>query len=784
MFELISLEKQNLVMKHSYLATLFLLLVLPALSYAQCDTTAIDQSTYQIFYADAVGGNNVPQNAIDGNDGTFWNTGGSVAFPHELIIDLGEEKVLNGLSIKPRINSNLGKLSEYQIFLYSDPANPSDTPEAGGSILYNGPWQETPQFIYFGNTVARYVRIDAQSNYDPSNNKRLMISEVVIYEDTTCPDDGLVNQIISFDAVAKQTTESPDLELFASSNMGTDVSFEIVEGGNIVSLTGSTISFGQDAGKVVLRAFNEGDATHYPAEQLISFDVIDLNSFYPTVNTRLVEEVPVIKSADGIYPVYLKAWIAEPEFLHIEDITATVDGQPLEVKYADGAYVALWEPGQAGTYEFEFTSIGSNGNSSEPLIKTIEVEESATTMTVDVLDKVLVNFPNPGRTIVVDTILPQFLGTYKKATAYLDVTCPNIAGGCDDWDRKASVEIQAPNGQWIEIIRYMTPYGVACSHVTDLTDFMDLLQGEVKFRVFVDTWGTGGWDFSLRLELEEGEPDYLYRTITKVWDKAGAPFGNLANLQPMETVEVVIPEHTLDAKMRLTTTGHAWGATINTGNAAEFYYATHNIAVNGNNTFQQYLFNDCNPNPDNCLGQQGNWPPNRAGWCPGAIAPPFEFDMSDFVGEDSYTLDYIFQTTYVDYCHPNNPNCVSPTPTCEDCSNTFNPIYMIDGFIINYSNTFTTNPSSVSEQVLEEDAFLISPNPVDDMLNIKTRSISGYARFLLIDVAGRIIKSKEVDVMATVSGEVDFYVGDLEAGTYFVRAFTDKGSRTYKIIKI
>ena len=38
--------------------------------------------------------------------------------------------------------------------------------------------------------------------------------------------------------------------------------------------------------------------------------------------------------------------------------------------------------------------------------------------------------------------------------------------------------------------------------------------------------------------------------------------------------------------------------------------------------------------------------------------------------------------------------------------------------------------------------------------------------------------------MAMVSGRVEMYTGDLEAGTYFVRVYTEKGSRTYKIIKM
>ena len=48
----------------------------------------------------------------------------------------------------------------------------------------------------------------------------------------------------------------------------------------------------------------------------------------------------------------------------------------------------------------------------------------------------------------------------------------------------------------------------------------------------------------------------------------------------METVDIAVADNVEAAKLRLTTTGHGWGNN-NTGNAAEFYYATHNLAVNG-----------------------------------------------------------------------------------------------------------------------------------------------------------------------------------------------------------
>ena len=138
----------------------------------------------------------------------------------------------------------------------------------------------------------------------------------------------------------------------------------------------------------------------------------------------------------------------------------------------------------------------------------------------------------------------------------------------------------------------------------------------------------------------------------------------------------------------------------------------------------------------------------------------------------------------MDACAQAAASFIEQDITCQDCNDGFNPIYMIDGYVISYSNTFSTQPNNVYENELPEESFIVSPNPVQDMLTIKSRSAAGAARILLIDVSGKIIKRSELDSFALQSGETQVFVGDLEAGTYFVRIFTSEGSQTYKVIKL
>ena len=121
--------------------------------------------------------------------------------------------------------------------------------------------------------------------------------------------------------------------------------------------------------------------------------------------------------------------------------------------------------------------------------------------------------------------------------------------------------------------------------------------------------------------------------------------------------------------------------------------------------------------------------------------------------------------------------------TCPDCSDTYNPHYYVDGYLIKYSDTYINETSNITQDVLPASEFLLSPNPVNDILTLSTTSTAGYARFLIIDVNGKIIQSREVDAMALYGGRVEMPVYDLEAGTYFVRIFTKEGSQTKKFIK-
>ena len=83
-----------------------------------------------------------------------------------------------------------------------------------------------------------------------------------------------------------------------------------------------------------------------------------------------------------------------------------------------------------------------------------------------------------------------------KIKMFVHLDCP--AGGCNIWDVYANIKVKnQETDEWMEIGRYITPYGVDTKPVPrgleiDVTDFKSLLHGEVELRALDEIdygWG-------------------------------------------------------------------------------------------------------------------------------------------------------------------------------------------------------------------------------------------------------------------------------------------------------
>lgn len=515
-------------------------------------------------------------------------------------------------------------------------------------------------------------------------------------------------QAISFPPVPNKLNSEPPFEIEATATSGLPVQFAILSGPATVS--GNTITLTGDPGLVVVEASQPGGGQYNPAEPVIQrFHVLDPQTHVPTVDVRnpLSGEVPV----PVLSPIQLAviSTIEFPELFSVAWVKFRVNGETIDAQnFWNGHYTAWWTPPGYGNFTVEVLSANNFGAVKTEPISINVVPAASNTSTIAFKDIWLSPTVN---TQTVEGELPSFLGAYDQVIGTLRVHCPT--GGCGEWDRVVYIEARDKEGNWVEIIRYITPYGVACMHTIDLTDYMSILQGKTQFRGSCMTLDNG-FMYDLTLDYRAGTPPYLYSRVKEVWHEV-FPFGDYANLQPVPDFQYQYPDNTVSSRLKLVSTGHGWG-NLNTGNAAEFYNATHDIYVNGAKKFAQHNWNVCNPNPDGCQPQNGTWYHNRAGWCPGSIAPWFNFNLDEYVNTGNLTLGYTFYENYVDYCHPNHPDCVTGV-TCSDCNDGFNPVLDVACYLISYA----TKPLVVvkaEQEPLAKNKLNVFPNPSSGMFEV------------------------------------------------------------------
>ncbi len=567
------------------------------------------------------------------------------------------------------------------------------------------------------------------------------------------------SQTINFAPIPNKLITDIPFELEATSSAGLPVSFELISGPASISET--TVTLNGTAGTVIIKASQPGNIEYEPAEDVtVAFEVLDPNTVL--VNTEILHPISTNVYAPSLMPIKIaiRAGIEYPELFSINSVVVNVDGVEIELEnHQNGFYTGWWTPQSYGEHDLTVSSTNNYG-AQDNVSLTFNLQQDAS---IDILlnatNQAWVKAEIP--VVVVESDLPSHIGAYDQIIGTLIIDCPT--GGCDPWDRVSSVEVQGKDGEWFEIIRYLTPYGVACQSEIDLTDFASLLLGKTKFRITLATQGNG-FLYTLQLNYKAGAATYPYSNIEKLWYDT-YQFGDLANLQPTEQFTGTFAENTVAAKIKLVSSGHGWGDN-NTSNAAEFLANTHHIWVNNLETFSQYNWKVCNPNPDGCSPQYGTWQHNRAGWCPGSIAQFFDYNLTSYTNQNDIVLDYKFDQSYIDYCHPNNPNCISGE-TCNDCNDGFNPHLIVTSYLI----SFGTAPLGTTLAIEEQEGLSLNtkvyPNPSAGNFFVDFDQKHQIDTITIYDITGRIIKSQNINSTTNAHAEINLY--SQPKGVYIVK---------------
>lgn len=576
-------------------------------------------------------------------------------------------------------------------------------------------------------------------------------------------------QAIAFDPIATKLVSNPPFDLIASSTSGLPVEFSLISGP--ATVTGNTVTLTGDTGTVIIEANQPGNAQYNPADPVRqAFAVINPQLHVPKIDLRNPLAGDVYVSALAPIQLAVISDIQYPDLFQVSHVVFHIDNQDIPAQdFYNHHYTAWWTPPGYGSYVLQIISTNNFGFSATKTVN-INITTSNTDITAEAFKNVWLS-PSVA-SAVVEASLPSFLGTYDAIDATLTVHCPT--GGCGAWDRIASIDARDHEGNWFEIIRYITPYGVPCTHTINLADYASILQGKVAFRANCSTLDNG-FLYDLNITYRHGNPPHMYSRVTQIWKKE-YQFGDYANLQPVIPVNYQFPGNTAAATLKLVSTGHGWGS-LNTNNAAEFYDATHQITVNGVNTFTQHNWQDCNPNPDGCSPQNGTWYYDRAGWCPGSIAHWFDYNLGQFVGSSDITLGYKFLESYVDQCHPNNPNCVTGV-TCTDCSDGFNPYLDVACNLV----AFADSPIVVvgtDKHEAPASAIHVFPNPGSGLFKfIKLRDSSGQpVTIRIFDNFGNLLYQTETNQESLY---IDFTAH--AAGVYHLQATCSKWTDRVKLI--
>ncbi len=579
-------------------------------------------------------------------------------------------------------------------------------------------------------------------------------------------------QAITFPQIPNKLVTDAPFNLGATASSSLPVSYEIVSGPATIS--GNTVTLDGVPGEVTVKASQGGNGVFDPADDAVnSFMVLDPDTHVPEIDARspLAGDVyvPTLK------PIQLAAIssISFPDLFSVTGLTFEINGEQIAPKdWGNEHYTAWWTPPAYGSYQLKIISSNNYGASATETVNINIVNQAANTEIL-ALNEVWADINNG--VVEMEAELPSFLGAFDEISGLLNITCP--PGGCDPWDRISGIEVKGHNGEWYEIIRYITPYGVECSSGIDLTDFMSALQGKIRFRVYLGTLGNG-FLYSLYLEYKAGVPEHPYSSITEVW-KETFNFGNPVNLQPVPEVSVPIDANATAAKLKLVSSGHGWGDN-NTDNAAEFHDDTHHVWVNGTQTFEQHNWQDCNPNPDGCSPQNGTWFYDRAGWCPGSIAPWFDYDMTPYIDAATVELDYVFDEDYVDLCNADNPDCVDGV-TCPSCGDGFNPHLIVSTYLITNGDVPVDGSAVVNASELDKKqfAFTAYPNPTEGLLNIEWNEAINSCQLRVINSLGQTVHLMN-DIENPVSHSIQ--MNGLPKGIYTVEIITDKAIGTRKVV--
>ncbi|MDE6630270.1 MAG: discoidin domain-containing protein, partial [Bacteroidales bacterium] len=450
----------------------------------------INPQTYKILSVSNQEETHPLRAAFDNRPTSWWalNTAVLAPLPAIVVLELDTVHQVCGLRYLCNPDNSSDKLQDYAVYVSNDTAD-WGLAQASGGIFWDSASDVSVKDLSFGAVKGRFVKIVYLDNAN-TWNRAIQTAELRVLEDTLTK-TLLQNQLLNADSLPAVVASWDTVPLRATASSLLPVKFSLVSGSaRLLERNGAFFLLPDSTeGQVVLEVEQEGNEEFYPVRHRFGVQVENPRLYGVQLYTPVVEsEIIAMPSDTLVYPLWARAEIGSA-FNHITAMRIEVEGQDVVSQWNEknNTVRADFKPGRYGEFTVRFHASASNGSDTS-FTRKITVDSVTESRTVRAFEHMLINFPDPGRTNGGVFVFPQHVGSYQRIIAKLNMQCPQIEGGCDDWDRVAWVEMQTPDGQWREIIRYTTAYGVPCKHELDVTDFSSWLQGEIPMRMFIDTW--------------------------------------------------------------------------------------------------------------------------------------------------------------------------------------------------------------------------------------------------------------------------------------------------------
>jgi hypothetical protein len=130
----------------------------------EASSSAATQAGTEKLAADSYSPNYEPERAGDGDLSTIWHTefvGATPGYPHELVVDLGAPRRIEGLLYIPRQDSPNGRVKDFEV-------RASDDGKTWSLPLAKGQWNNDPTFkhVALPGSLARYVQLRGLSEVE------------------------------------------------------------------------------------------------------------------------------------------------------------------------------------------------------------------------------------------------------------------------------------------------------------------------------------------------------------------------------------------------------------------------------------------------------------------------------------------------------------------------------------------------------------------------------------------------------------------------------------------